>query len=178
MVGEVVAVDVVEHPGRWPALRIAAIRSSAAAIAVPSLVITGSVISPNSWSPVRRSSLIAQSAKAGYSRQKSTKISDSVRNRLIGARGVVDRRHPLVQLGQVVHQGEREQLLLAGEVPVDQRLVDPDPRAISSIWASILPRSSNSPRVAAMMSRSRSRRRSAVVRRRPIASSAEPMDRS
>jgi hypothetical protein len=80
------------------------IRSSAVAIAEPSFVITGSVISSNSSSPVRRSRLIAQAAKAGYSKQKSTNTSLRARSRFIG-----------------------EKLLLAGEVPVDQRLVDADP---------------------------------------------------
>ena len=33
----------------------------------------------------------------------------------------------LIQLAQVIDQGEREQLFLAGEMPIDERLVDPDP---------------------------------------------------
>jgi hypothetical protein len=41
--------------------------------------------------------------------------------------GAVDLFEPGVELAEVVDQGEREQLFLAGEVAIDQRLVDADP---------------------------------------------------
>jgi hypothetical protein len=45
--------------------------------------------------------------------------------RRVGA-GAVGGREPLVELFEVADQGQREQLLLAGEVPVDDRPVDAD----------------------------------------------------
>jgi hypothetical protein len=71
-----------------------------------------------------------------------------------------DRRvEQVAQLVEVVGDREDVELLLGGEVPVDEPAAIPTSRAICSIGASSIPRSSNSRRVATIRSRSRSRTR-------------------
>jgi len=53
-------------------------------------------------------------------------LGDSAQPVLGGAAGVVGGGQPVVELIEVAHQREREKLLLAGEMPVDDGPVDPD----------------------------------------------------
>ena len=86
-----------------------------------------SLISSRSSGPGRRISVCAQSTKAGYSRPKSTNASTTAARRDAAARllrrGVGE---PGLEVVEVADQGEREQLLLAAEVAVDDRPVHPD----------------------------------------------------
>ncbi len=93
----------------------------------PSLSMTDSLTSSISSSPRRRSSAWAQSTKAGRTDPKSRNASVMASSRAAGgAAGVVGRRQRLVELGEVVDQRHREQLLLAGEVSIDDGAVDAD----------------------------------------------------
>ena len=86
---------------------------------------TGWPTSSISSSPGRRSSVSAQSTKAGLATPKSINASDSAPSRSAGDRlessAAVERGRQLVQ---VPDEGLGEQLLLAGEVPVDDGAVD------------------------------------------------------
>ena len=93
----------------------------------PSLSMTDSLTSSISSSPRRRSSAWAQSTNAGSPDPKSRKAAVIASSRSAGGGvGSSAAVSASVELREVVDQRHREQLLLAGEVPIDDGAVDAD----------------------------------------------------